>query len=103
MRVIAIATYLRLGEVLAVVLARRGADVVELALELGDVALDEGETQLEGLVGVCRAGERVAGGGSLEGLVELEVAGGGLAQGKGDEGSEKQASSHHWNFRTSRL
>ena len=95
MRVIAIATYLRLGEVLAVVRARRGADIVELALEFGDVALNESETQLQSLVGVCRAGKRVAGGGSLEGLVELEVAGGGLAQGKSDEGSEEQASSHH--------
>ena len=95
--------YLSLGEVLAVVGTLRDADVVELALELSDVSLDEGETQREGLVGVCRAGERVAGGGSLEGLVELEVAGGGLAQGKGDKGSEEQASSHHWNFRTSRL
>ena len=91
----AIVTHLRLGKVLPVVHTRRGADVVELALELGDVALDEGETQLEGLVGVCRASERVAGGGSLEGLVELEVAGGGLAQGKGDEGSEEQAGGNH--------
>ena len=91
--------YLSLGEVLAVVGTLRDADVVELALELSDVALEEGETQLEGLVGVCRASERVAGGGSLEGLVELEVAGGGLAQGKGNERSEEQAGGNHCDLR----
>ena len=95
------ATYLRLGEVLAVVLARRGADVVELALELGDIALDEGKTQLQSLVGVRRAGVREAARSALAGLMQLEVAGGGLAQGKGDEGSEEQAGGNHGDSETS--
>ena len=89
------ASYLGLGEVLAVVGARRHADIVELALKFSDVALDEGQTQLESLVRIRRAGEREAAGSSLADLVELEVASGGLAQGKGGEGSKDQARGNH--------
>ena len=93
--------YLRLREMFAVVHTRWRADVVKLALKLGDVALDEGQTQLESLVRIRRAGEREAAGSSLADLVELEVASGGLAQGKGGERSKDQARGNHlW---TSRL
>ena len=90
------ASYLGLGEVLAVVGARRHADIVELALKFSDVALDEGQTQLESLVRIRRAGEREAAGSVLAGLMELEVASDRLAQGKGGEGSKEQAGGNHF-------
>ena len=89
------ALYLRLREMFAVVGARWRADVVKFALKLGDVALDEGQTRLGRLFRIRRAGEREAAGSSLADLVELEVASGGLAQGKGGEGSKDQARGNH--------
>ena len=88
-------SYLLLGEVLAVVGTRGGADVVEPTLKLGSVALDEGETELKCLVGVRRASQREASGSTLEGLVDPEVASSGLAQGKGEKGSEEQGGCNH--------
>lgn len=91
--------YLSLGEVLAVVGTLRNADVVELALELREVALSKGKTQLQSLVRVRRADEGEPARGAGTGLVELEVAGGGLAQGKGYERSEEQAGGNHCDLR----
>ena len=88
--------YLRLREMFAVVHTRWRADVVKLALKLGDVALDEGQTQLESLVRIRRAGEREAAGSVLAGLMKLEVASDRLAQRKGGEGSKEQAGGNHF-------
>ena len=78
---------------LAIVRAGGRADVHQLALELGEVALHQCETEPEGLLGLRRATERETVGDALAGLVHLHVACHGLAQSQGEERDEEQAAS----------
>ncbi len=87
--------YLLLGEVLAVVRARRGADVVELVLELGEVALHEREAELQCRVGRGGAAQREAGGDLLARLMQLEVASRRSAEDKREQGGNEQAGGDH--------
>lgn len=87
--------YLGLRKVLAVVGAGGCADVVQLALKLVEVALDEREAELEGLVGQRRAPEGEAVGDVLAELVHLNVARRGLAEDGSEERSKKQAGGDH--------
>lgn len=88
-------SYLVLRQVLAIVRAGRRADVDESALQLGDVALHESETELERRLRLGGRAEREACRRGFAVLVKLHVARHGLAQGKGDERDEEEAASEH--------
>lgn len=80
---------------LAVVRARRGADVVELVLKLGEVALNEREAELQRRVGRGGAAQREAGGDLLARLMQLEVASRRGAEDKREQGGNEQAGGDH--------
>ena len=90
-----------LGEVLAVVGAGRRADVVQPALELGDVALRERDAELERLVGQRRGAERETRGRAGAALVHEHAPRGGLAERRGEQGGEEQAGGEHCSTRGS--
>ena len=83
------ATHLSLGEVVAIVLARGVADVVERGLEPGRVALDERDAEIEQLSLLSFRLPRKSGGGGGAGVQDV-AAFGAVGRGHGEGEGEKR-------------